>query len=458
VSVHLLVADDEPLLRQSLSAAFEEEGLQVRAAASGAEALKRLHEEPADVVVLDLVLGDMDGLEVLRRIKHDSPETKVLVITAHGSIESAVMAMKLGAYDFVKKPFELEEILSAVRNATRTADLERRVEYLSQRERRRSGTDDLIVASPEMRKLVEEADLIAQSPVPVVLVLGESGSGKGVIARRLHERSPRASGPFVDLNCSAIPENLVESELFGHERGAFSDARERKPGLVEIADGGSLFLDEIGDLGQGAQAKLLTFLEQRKFRRLGATISRSVDVRILAASNRDLPAMVKERTFREDLWYRINAMVLRLPPLRDRRADIAPLAEHFLGEAAGEFQRRWRAISPEARGVLERYPWPGNVRELRAVVSRAALLHDAEVLAPSHLPAEIVADALAQPEQHPVASGAAPSHIPNLAEVELAHIRRVLEICGGNRSLAAQHLGITRQTLAKRLGADSEQD
>ncbi|HEY3355331.1 MAG TPA: sigma-54 dependent transcriptional regulator [Polyangia bacterium] len=457
MSGHVLIADDEALIRQSLRTALTQEGFAVATAACGAEALARLQEERPDVVVLDLVLGDMDGLAVLERLAADVPEAKVLVITAHGSIETAVAAMKLGAYDFIRKPFELEEVIAAVRNALRTSALERRVEYLSARDRQRGDAGRLIFCSAVMQRAVDEAVLIAQSPVPNVLVVGESGTGKQVIARLLHDRSPRASGPFVELNCSAIPENLVESELFGHERGAFSDAHERKLGLVEVADGGTLLLDEVGDLGPGAQAKLLTFLEQRAFRRLGAVSPRRVDVRIVAATNRDLAAMVAERTFREDLWYRLNAMTVRLPALRERREDVAPLAAHFLGEAAAEFRRRWRGIAPEALGLLERYDWPGNVRELKAVIGRAALLHDDEALRPQHLPPEIVAAALAAATAPAAAPGAPRAAIPTLAEVELAHIRRVLELCGGNRTAAAQHLGITRQTLAKRIGAAEEE-
>ena len=294
--------------------------------------------------------------------------------------------------------------------------------------------------------------MIARSPVPLVSVTGESGTGKQAIARILHEGSARAAGPFVELNCSAIPEHLVESELFGHERGAFSDARERKLGLCEIADGGTLFLDEIGDLGTGAQAKLLTFLEQRTFRRVGATAVRRVDSRVVAATNRVLRAAAAAHGFREELFYRINAITVHLPPLRERVPDVRVLAEHFLAESSREFGRRFQGIAPETAGLLERYRWPGNVRELGAVIARAALLHDDNELKPAHLPAELLAAALAAPAV-PATPADAAAAILTLEEVELAHIRRVLEICGGNRTLAAQHLGITRQTLAKKVGS-----
>jgi DNA-binding NtrC family response regulator len=455
MSVQVLVADDEALIRQSLRTTLAREGFDVSVAASGNEAWLRFQEDRPDVVLLDLVLGDVDGMEVLRRIRQEGADTKVVLISAHGSIESAVAAMKLGGYDFIKKPFELEEIVAAVRNAARTRALEQRVAYMAAQERKRTETEAFVHAAERMTVLLRDVRTIAASPVPMVLVTGESGTGKQAIARMLHDLSPRAAGPFVELNCSAIPETLVESELFGHERGAFSDARERKLGLVEIADGGTLFLDEIADLGMGAQAKLLTFLEQRTFRRVGSTAVRRVDARVVAATNRDLKGMVASQKLREDLYYRLDAISVHLPALRERSEDVAPLAGHFLQLAAREFGRRFTAIAPETVGILAVYPWPGNVRELRAVVNRAVLMHDDQVLRPSHLPPDLVAAALTAsslvtpPEQSPRALQGA---IPTLDQIELAHIRRVLEICGGNRTLAAHHLGITRQTLGKKIG------
>jgi len=460
MSVQVLVADDEALIRQSLRATLAREGFDVSVASSGSEAWLRFQEDKPDVVLLDLVLGDADGIDILRRMRQDAPDAKVILISAHGSIESAVTAMKLGGYDFIKKPFELEEIVAAVRNAARTRSLEQRVAYMAAQERKRTDTVAFVHAAPRMAELLREVQVIAASPVPMVLVTGESGTGKQAIARMLHDGSARAAGSFVELNCSAIPETLVESELFGHERGAFSDARERKLGLVEIADGGTLFLDEIGDLGLAAQAKLLTFLEQRTFRRVGATALRRVDARVVAATNRDLRAMVAARTLREDLYYRLNAITVHLPPLRERPDDIPALAAHFLEMSAREFGRRFTTVAPEAMGLLTAYRWPGNVRELRATLSRAVLLHDDEVLRTEHLPPELVAAALSAPAAgaaaNPPGGGDGQSAIPTLEEIELAHIRRVLEICQGNRTAAAQRLGITRQTLAKKIGAGDE--
>ncbi len=456
MSVQVLVADDETLIRQSIRTTLAREGFEVSVAASGAEAWLRFQEDRPDVVLLDLVLGDADGIDILRRIRQESPDTKVILISAHGSIESAVTAMKLGGYDFIKKPFDLEEIVAAVRNAARTRSLEQRVAYMAAQERKRTDGAVFVHAAPRMVEILREVQVIAASPVPMVLVTGESGTGKQAIARMLHDGSARAGGPFVELNCSAIPETLVESELFGHERGAFSDARERKLGLVEIADGGTLFLDEIGDLGLAAQAKLLTFLEQRTFRRVGSTSVRRVDARVVAATNRDLASMVAAHTLREDLFYRLNAITVHLPPLRDRPRDIPALAAHFLALSAREFGRRFTTVSPETEGLLAGYRWPGNVRELRAVVNRAVLMHDDEQLRVGHLPPELVAAALKAPPGPRSAGGEgseANASIPTLEHIEIAHIRRVLDICHGNRTLAAQHLGITRQTLAKRLGS-----
>src|SRR5262245_61039552 len=272
----------------------------------------------------------------------------------------------------------------------------------------------LVFASDVMAQLLREVSIIAENPVPVVLVVGESGTGKQLIARMLHERSDRRDAPFVSLNASTVPEPLVESEFFGHERGAFSDARERKLGLVEVADGGTLFLDEIGDLADSAQAKLLTFLENQTFRRIGSTTRRQVDVRIVAATNRDLAAMVAAGTFRADLHYRLNPMTIQIPPLRERRADIGPIAQHFLAEASRDFAQEWQCIATETIGILEAYRWPGNVRELRAVIRSSALFGTGEVLRPDHLPPELVWGSLAA-ERPPEQTAGNPDRIPTLA-------------------------------------------
>jgi transcriptional regulator with PAS, ATPase and Fis domain len=333
-------------------------------------------------------------------------------------------------------------------NAIRAAALERRVAYHDGKERSRIDEAVVIGRSQEMAKLEREVALVAAQPVPVVLVTGETGVGKALVARKLHYASARAAGPFIELNAAAIPETLVESELFGHERGAFSDARERKLGLVEVADGGTLFLDEVGDLGAAPQAKLLTFLESFSFRRVGATQTRTVDVRVVAATNRDLAQKVQDGTFRADLYYRLSSLTLVIPPLRQRTGDVRALAEHFLAAYAARFHKRFRRISDEATAILERWSWPGNVRELKSVLQRAVLMNDGDSLEPGHLPGDLVAAAI-----DPIPRSLTPSsRIPTLDEIELQYMRAVLALTGGNKVRAAEHLGITRQTLAKRLG------
>jgi two-component system response regulator AtoC len=454
---HVMVVDDEPLIRQTLTAALKREGYEVSAASTVAEATSAFAQNRPDAVVVDLILGDGHGLTLLSQMRSEAPETKFLVITAQGSVEEAVQAIKLGAYDFVRKPFDLAEVIAGLRNALHMSSLEQRVEYFANRDRARLTPQEMVSESPAMRRLLAEATLIATNDVPVALIVGESGTGKQLIAQTLHESSAVRAGAFVELNCSAIPETLVESELFGHERGAFSDARSRKRGLVEIADGGTLFLDEIGDLNISAQAKLLTFLEQRSFRRLGSTTLKRVQTRVVAATNRDLAAMVNDKTFREDLWYRLSGMTLRIPPLRDRPEEVPALIHMFLQEANRTYGRRWRQVAEPARRVLERYRWPGNIRELKATVHRAALMNDADTLELVHLPAELISAALAEPERPQRADGdnvSGLNSVATLAEVEALHIRRVLALCGGNKSAAAQLLGITRQTLAKKLGSE----
>jgi DNA-binding NtrC family response regulator len=451
MKAQVLVVDDERLIRSSLERALSLQGHVTETADSAAAALAAAGRKRFDLVVLDLKLPDGSGLDVLARLLRDAPDTKVVVITAHGTIDNAVEAMKLGAFDFVKKPFDLDELLTTAQNALRAESLERRVAYHDERARQSLDETQVTGTSPAMTQLGHEIAMVAPRPVPVVLVMGETGSGKALVARRLHFQSARASGPFVELNAAAIPETLVESELFGHERGAFSDARERKLGLVEVADGGTLFLDEIGDLGPGPQAKLLTFLESFTFRRIGATATRTVDIRLVAATNRDLQALVKDGKFRSDLYYRLSALTLHVPPLRARVVDIKPLAELFVSVYAHKYQKRMHSLSPETLGVLERWPWPGNVRELKSVIQRAVLMHDGDVLELAHLPAELVSGALVPPLPESNGNG----RIPTLEEVELRYMRAVLALTAGNKLRAAEHLGITRQTLAKRLG-DSE--
>ena len=438
----VLVVDDEELIRRSLRMALEAAGYTVQLAANGAEALTRIDADPPDCALIDLRLGDVDGLEVLRRARQTVPGLKAIVITAHGDIDSAVEALRLGAFDFIRKPFDLEEIIASVKNALHTDDLERRVAYFSGR------TSDLIFSSAAMRGVMDLVGKIAAQPVPVVLILGETGTGKELVARALHRASSRATGPFIDLNCSAIPEALVESELFGHERGAFSDAHEQKRGLVELADDGTLFLDEIGDLPAPAQAKLLKFVERQEFRRVGGTTLHTVDCRMIAATHQRLETTPQ---FRRDLYYRLAGVTITLPPLRERGEDILLLARHFLASSARQYRKPLKGFTPEAEMLLRQHRWPGNVRELKAVIAEAALLADTDPIGVDSLRAVqrgVVESLAVRPDTV--------DDILAIEELEHRYVSRVLELCGGNKLLAAQKLGISRQTLARWLADGSE--
>jgi two-component system, NtrC family, response regulator AtoC len=437
----VLIVDDEELICRSLRMTLEQAGYAVGVASNGAEAIAQIGEEPPDCLVLDLRLGDMNGLEVLATARERLPTLKAVVITAHGDVDSAVRALRLGAFDFIKKPFDVEEVLASVQNALRTDDLERHVAYLARQER--EGKQDIVYRSDPMRAAMRLIEKIAVQPVPVVLIRGETGTGKELAARALHAASDRAQKPFIELNCSAIPEPLLESELFGHERGAFSDARQQKHGLVELADGGTLFLDEVGDLPSTAQAKLLKFVETLEFRRVGGTKLLSVDCRVVAATHQDLEDLA---TFRRDLYYRMAGVTVTLPPLRERGDDILLLAQHFLAQYARRYRKDLEGFTPEAQALLRSHRWPGNVRELKAAVSSAALVAEGPLVG-LDLFGQVQRSAVRGVAELPVAHDG----IVPIDELELVYLRRVLELCGGNKVLAAQKLGISRQTLARKL-------
>jgi len=436
----VLIVDDEELIRRSLRIALESNGYGVALATSGAEALAQLTSESPDCMIVDLRLGDMNGLEILERARDRLSETKTIVITAHGDMESAVRALRLGAFDFIRKPFDLEEVIASVRNAVHTADLEQRVAYLgAQQEKDREPA--LLYESDSMKAAVSLLVKLAAQPIPVVTIRGETGTGKELAARLFHRMSARARGPFIELNCSAIPEQLVESELFGHERGAFSDAREQKRGLVELADGGTLFLDEVGDLPAAAQAKLLKFVESFEFRRVGGTKVLRVDCRVVAATHRSLEDAA---SFRRDLYYRLSGISVTLPPLRERGGDVLLIARHMLAHFGRLYRKRLDGFTPEAEALLVAHTWPGNIRELKAAISSAAVMAEgprigSELL--GQVQHAIVADVARLPEE-------AEAIVP-IEHLEREYVRRVLQLCGGNKLLAAQRLGISRQTLAR---------
>jgi two-component system nitrogen regulation response regulator NtrX len=366
----ILVIDDEISIRQSLGGALKDEGYDVRTAASGVAGIDRLRESRADIVILDIWMPDLDGLETLKRIINEWPDQAVIMMSGHGTIETAVRAVKLGAWDFVEKPLSLERLLVLLQNAASNQDLVRENQALKRQARK---PRDLIGNSSSMRAV---RDLIKQVAPTTgsVLITGENGTGKELVAQLIHMVSPRFSKPFIEVNCAAIPEELIESELFGHEKGSFTGATQLRRGKFDLANGGTLFLDEIGDMSLKTQAKILRILQEQKFERVGGAQSLSVDVRVVAATNKDLRAEIANGNFREDLFYRLNVIPFQLPPLRERREDIIPLADHFLAELVAIHGRKPRMLSEDAYSALMAWDWPGNVRELRNLIERVVIL------------------------------------------------------------------------------------
>ena len=439
----ILIVEDDPLLLSVLAERLRREGLDVTTAATLAEARKALDAADPDVGLLDLRLPDGEGLALLREAAPRG-ESAWVVMTAHATVGSAVEALKLGARDYLEKPFTLDRAVATIRQALEMTALRREVAAL--RDRSSLAGTTVIGESPAMRRVFELVERLAAVDATTVLIEGESGTGKGAIAQALHRLSKRSAGPFLNVTSSALPETLMESELFGHEKGAFTDAHAAKRGLVEMADGGTLFLDEVGELAPGVQGKLLRFIEDKAFRRVGGTRDLVVDVRIMAATNRDLAAEVAAGRFRADLFYRLRVIPITLPPLRERREDIAPLCKHFVAHFNREFSKRVREISPEAQAMLAAYAWPGNVRELRNVVERAVLLTDGEVIGTRELPPEVAA-----PMAHSSPVAALPADGVKLDDVERRLLVEALERAHGNQSGAATLLGLSRHQVRTRM-------
>jgi DNA-binding NtrC family response regulator len=434
--LRLLVVDDDEQLRRTLVRRFERQGMTVTAAASGEEALAEAGRKRFDVALLDLHLPGMDGVELLAQLKEQQPELEALLLTAHGSIETAILAMKKGAYDYLTKPFHLPELEVHVQKAYEKVRLARRERQWVEQLRYESPRYRLVGSSPALRKVVQLLEKVAPTEA-TVLVRGASGTGKELVARALHANSGRCDRPLVTINCAALTESLLESELFGHERGAFTGAVQAKPGLVEVAEGGTLFIDEIGEMAAGLQAKLLRVLEDGHYRRVGGTQEQRADVRVVAATNRVLEDELKAGRFREDLYYRLNVVTVYLPPLRERRQDIAELAEHFLAtRQVGPVRAR---LDPRALRALTHYDWPGNVRELANVLERAQILAEDHVITVDDLPEAIVATA--------PAGGDASEDPGHLRAVERRHIVEVLRREQGSKVRAAKALGISRRAL-----------
>jgi two-component system, NtrC family, response regulator AtoC len=440
----ILIVDDEPLIRWSLSARLSSEGYRIVEAETAAQAVDRARDG-IDLILLDYRLPDADGLEVLKRVKQTSPEVLVIMLTAYSSIETAVEAMKHGAYHFAGKPFDVDEIALLVEKALETTRLRREVRTLRAREAepyslsRIVGESQAIVA---MRALLQK---IAASPASTVLLTGESGTGKDLAAKVIHYASDRATKPFMNITCSALPETLLESELFGHERGAFTGADRQKRGLLESADGGTVFLDEIGEMVPALQAKLLRFLEEKTFRRVGGSADQRVNVRVIASTNRDLEAEVHAVRFRQDLFYRLNVIAIVLPPLRERREDIPALVNYYIDNYNTEFRKRIAGASAEAMSLLTAYGWPGNVRELRNTVERAMLLTGGMQLTPEDFPAAAPA-AVRLNEGIPL-----PSAGVNLEQLERSLVVQALQRSDWNQTQAARLLGLNRDQIRYRI-------
>ncbi|HLI63234.1 MAG TPA: sigma-54 dependent transcriptional regulator [Terriglobales bacterium] len=465
----VLVVDDEKLVRWSLRQKCEEWGYHVLEADNGTAALRVAHNESPDLVLLDVRLPDTNGIEVLEQLKKSGDARAVIMITADPQLEDVKTALKLGAYDFVGKPLDFDELAVAVKNALETTRLRSEVESLRGEMRRRTGYHDVIGVSQKMAELLGFVQKVATSEATTILIQGESGTGKDLIAKAIHYQSRRQDKPFVAINCSAIPETLMEAELFGHERGAFTDAKVMKKGLFEMADGGTLFLDEIGELSPLLQAKLLRVLEDQVIRRVGGVRDMQVDVRVIAASNRDLERAVRENEFRQDLYYRLAIISIYLPPLRERKEDILPLVEFFIARYNRKFRKNVIGITEETRKLMLKYDWPGNVRELKNAVERAMILEDNNQLQPDYLPFavaqqhsaltafEISSGRNGNAGGKPLADGRSlpkleiPPGGTSLEEVERELVELAMSQAGGNQTHAAKLLDISRDALRYKL-------
>jgi two-component system response regulator AtoC len=438
----VLVVDDEQLIRRAISRRLAGDGYETIEAETGRQALERA-AGGIDLAILDYRLPDMDGLAILKELKRAHPDVLVILLTAYADVEIAVQAMKLGAYHFANKPFDLDTLSVMVEQALETTRLRREVRQLRANVAEPYSLDRIVGDSPVMREFKTLLERVASSPASTVLFTGESGTGKDLAAKVLHYTSARAGRPFVNITCSALPENLLESELFGHERGAFTDARQQKRGLFEQAEGGTVFLDEIGEMPAALQAKLLRFLEEKTFRRVGGSSDIRVDVRVVAATNRTLEEEVRAGRFREDLYYRLNVLPLKLPALRDHLADLPSLIHFYTDLFNREFKKSVRGASPAAIATLTQYGWPGNVRELRNAIELAMLLTNGDLLEPADFP---IAAASPGPQQFELPPGGL-----NLEQVERTLVTQALERSGWNQTRAAKLLGLNRDQIHYRI-------
>ena len=448
--LQILVADDETNLRRVLSAQLQRDGWEVTAVADGEAAIEALREHHIGVVITDLRMPKVDGMALLAHVTETYPDVPVIMITAHGTVDTAVEALKLGAFDYVTKPFDRDELKNVVEKAAKTRELSQKDVG---RDPEGRGRYRIIGQSAPMREVYDLIERVADTP-STVLITGESGTGKELIARALHENSSRTEEPFIRVNCAAIPPDLIESELFGYEKGAFTGAVTSKPGRFELAHGGTLFLDEIGEIPVSMQVKLLRAIQEQEFERVGGIKTMKVDVRLIAATNRDLKADIESGAFREDLYYRLNVVQLDLPPLRARRSDIPVLAHHFLEKYAKENERELEGFTDEALRALMAYPWPGNVRELENAIERAVVLCEEDRIDAALLPG-------AQgPTAAPRTGDELGLLIPGITmgEIERIAIERTLDAVGGSTAKAADMLGISRRKIQYRIKEWAEED
>ncbi len=449
---NILIVDDEEFIRLNLKRVYSEEPYRVFLESNGASALKTAEDEDIDLALLDLNLPDMSGLEILKELKKSNPGILVIMITGYASVESAVEALKLGAYDYIKKPFKADAIRLITRLALETQYLKEQVKTLRELQPV-SGMEAIIGESEMIVHVKHQIQEFAKYDSETVLITGESGTGKELVARALHRLSPRGERDFIEINCASIPETLLESELFGYEKGAFTDAKSNKIGLLQQADGGTLFLDEIGEMSMGLQAKLLRVIENKKIRRLGATKDREIDVRIIAATNKNFKEAIAAKEFREDLYYRLNVLGISLPPLRERGEDILLFAEYFLQVFNTKFKKAIKGFSDEVRNVFLHYDWPGNVRELKNMLERICILQKEPEIGVRNLPIELAVDSASVSLN--ICDEVFESRNLSLEEVlnktEEMLIERALSISGGNISKAARFLQIPRETLRYKL-------
>ncbi len=446
----ILIIDDEVLTLNNLKRALEKEGYEILLADSGETGMEVFKQHRPNLVLVDLMLPGIDGIEVLRQIKDADANTVVIMITAYEILEKAVESMKLGAYDYLLKPFKISDLKISVARALELQSLKVRVTETVETEKGKYYFDRIIAKNKKMKEVVETARKVAQLDKTTILITGESGVGKELLARAIHYNSPRVDEQFIEINCAAIPEGLLESELFGYEPGAFTDARRRKIGFFEKADRGTIFLDEIADMPLPLQAKILKVLEEQSFTRLGSTSQIKINVRIITASNRDLKKLIKDGSFREDLFYRLNVVPLAILPLRERKEDIIPLTLCFITELNKELHRSFEGISEEVAKIVLEYDWPGNVRELRNVIERIMALHQTEEIKVEHLPMEIKSRAVLVDSEMMQETGDEREYV-TLSELERRYIKRVLEYTDGNKSRAAKILGIHLTSLFRKL-------